>query len=253
MTPAPIAPIAAEVKFTLVALAAAAIFGAGWLVEGWRMEREFADLKRHYAEQAATAADQNTIELAQANDRADRLQVRLAAEEDARQTILEEKNNALRRLTAGRPCLSEPVVRVLNGGGAAIQPRLVSQAAGEPVSADAAFASDTDVSLWIAGAQRAYDTCRGRIQAIADFYDKGELRVTDVIERGQEREAEIRADALAERTRAAEAAAAQPSAEICVECDEPISALRREKVPGVQTCVECQERLEWLQKRGLRK
>lgn len=247
-------PVTAEVKGALVALAAAAIFGAGWLVEGWRMERELSDLKRQYAEQVATAADQNTIELAQANDRADRLQVRLAAEESARQTVLEEKNNALRRLTAGRPCLSEPVVRVLNSPKpAAIQPRLISQAAGGPVSADAAFATDTDVSLWIAGAQRAYDSCRGRLQAIANFYAGEEARVTNVFDRAQEREAEIRDDALADMARAAEVAATQPSAEICVECDEPISALRREKVPGVQTCVECQERLEWLEKRGLRK
>lgn len=30
------------------------------------------------------------------------------------------------------------------------------------------------------------------------------------------------------------------SAKYCVDCDEPIPALRREHVPGVQTCVDCQ-------------
>lgn len=30
------------------------------------------------------------------------------------------------------------------------------------------------------------------------------------------------------------------SAEFCMDCDEPIPALRREKVAGCQTCVECQ-------------
>lgn len=33
---------------------------------------------------------------------------------------------------------------------------------------------------------------------------------------------------------------ARPSAEMCVECDEPIPARRQALLPGVQTCVECQ-------------
>lgn len=31
------------------------------------------------------------------------------------------------------------------------------------------------------------------------------------------------------------------SARRCVECGEPIPAIRRKSVPGVQTCVACQE------------
>ena len=53
---------------------------------------------------------------------------------------------------------------------ASLKPAGVPEAAFEPVSAAAAFATDTDVGLWAAGARRAYDTCRGRLQAIADFY-----------------------------------------------------------------------------------
>lgn len=165
-------PVTAEVKVTLIALAAAAIFAAGWLVEGWRMQSELSDLKRSYAEQLRTAAEANAIQLTRANERADRLQARLNAEEIARDTATEEKNRALRRLTTGRPCLAEPAVRLLNGDRAGLKPGLVSQAAGEPLPADAAFATDTDVGTWIAGAQRAYDTCRGRLQAIADFYQE---------------------------------------------------------------------------------
>lgn len=33
--------------------------------------------------------------------------------------------------------------------------------------------------------------------------------------------------------------AQQPSAENCVECDEPISTKRQRAVPGVQLCFEC--------------
>ena len=44
--------------------------------------------------------------------------------------------------------------------------------------------------------------------------------------------------ALEQRQRASASAV---SASICVDCDEPIPALRQEKVKGCQTCVSCQE------------
>lgn len=77
--------------------------------------------------------------------------------------------------------------------------------------------------------------------------------MSDVTDRASDRETEIRDDALDDMARALEAQAAQPSAEICVECDEPIPAKRRNAVAGVQTCAECQQRIEWMEKRGLRK
>lgn len=238
-------PVTAEVKATLVALTAAAIFGAGWLVEGWRMERELSDLKRHYAEQTAAAINQNAIELEQANERAGRIQVRLATEENALQLATEEKTHALRLATTGRPCLAEPAVRLLNGGVAArLVHRPVPQTAGEPLPAAAAFATDTDVGTWIAGAQRAYDTCRGRLQAINDFYQREETRVTDVFDRAQEREEEMRQDALAEQARRAGDPAGRVSAEECRMCGEPIPEGRRQAVPGVETCIECQRDVE---------
>lgn len=44
-----------------------------------------------------------------------------------------------------------------------------------------------------------------------------------------------------ERQRArARLAAANDSAEFCVECDEPIPQARRDAIPGVQMCVDCQ-------------
>ena len=44
-----------------------------------------------------------------------------------------------------------------------------------------------------------------------------------------------------ERARLRAAAARNgPSAEFCVECDEPIPQARRDAIPGVQLCVDCQ-------------
>lgn len=75
--------------------------------------------------------------------------------------------------------------------------------------------------------------------------------MTDVLDRAQEREEEMRQDALAERARQAQIVAGD-SALICAECGEPIPLQRRLKLPGVQTCIECQKDAEhrsWLANR----
>lgn len=67
--------------------------------------------------------------------------------------------------------------------------------------------------------------------------------MSDWADLAADREAELRADALAEQARRA----AQPetiSAETCRVCDGPISATRRRALPGVQTCIDCARELE---------
>jgi len=61
--------------------------------------------------------------------------------------------------------------------------------------------------------------------------------MADIVDLGNEQAEYLLELALAQR------AAAQPrgpSATHCEDCDEPIPALRREKVAGCTTCVECQ-------------
>lgn len=67
--------------------------------------------------------------------------------------------------------------------------------------------------------------------------------MTDVFDRGQAREQEMRDDAIAEFKRAHPANAAD-SAIHCHWCDEPIPDGRRIAVPGVQTCIACQMQFE---------
>lgn len=45
----------------------------------------------------------------------------------------------------------------------------------------------------------------------------------------------------------------QPSREFCLECDEPISALRQRAVPGVQLCRDCAELRERLDRTQTRR
>jgi len=68
--------------------------------------------------------------------------------------------------------------------------------------------------------------------------------MADDIDRAQEREEEMRSDALAKHARRAHGDPALPSAESCAICGEPLPAKRRLLLPGVQTCVECQNDLE---------
>lgn len=67
--------------------------------------------------------------------------------------------------------------------------------------------------------------------------------MTDVFDRAQEREAEMRSDALNEQRRNAQLAGTE-SAEVCTRCDMPIPKARQLAIPGVQTCVQCQSDLE---------
>ncbi len=67
--------------------------------------------------------------------------------------------------------------------------------------------------------------------------------MTDIFDRAQERELEMRQDALAEQARRVQPAAGD-SALVCTMCDGKIPEGRRLAVPGVQTCVECQRDIE---------
>lgn len=157
-----------------LALAAALVFG-GYTVEGWRAERDQAEREREIDKAVARGAESNLHKVVAAQAHADWLQAKLAAAEGERDQLILEKNNAIRRLTTGRRCLDSAAVRVLNQPlRAGLNAGAVPEAASQPVPADAAFATDTDVGIWANEARRAYDTCRGRLQAIADFYGENE-------------------------------------------------------------------------------
>ncbi len=164
----PVTPEA--LKAALIAVAAVLIFFAGWQVEGWRKNAEIERIERAHAEQRARDAEAAADEIAAAVKRGNELAARVTAAESTRDVALQETKDALRRVTTGRPCLSGPAVRLLNES-AGLKPS-VPATPGQPAVTDAAFASDSDVGEWIAGAIRHYDTCRGRLAAVADFYEE---------------------------------------------------------------------------------
>lgn len=155
----------------LVAIAALLITGAwgGWLVSSGHYLVQIADLKRSSAEQNERTAKAASSALQAATERGNALAARVSAAETALQTQSLETTHEVIRLTTGRPCLGSAAVRLLNNP-ARLKPAAVPQAASQPAEPAAAFASDTDVALWADAARRGYDTCRGRLQAVADFF-----------------------------------------------------------------------------------
>lgn len=67
--------------------------------------------------------------------------------------------------------------------------------------------------------------------------------MSDSMDRAQEREDEMRQDALAELARRADGQTSRHSAKYCG-CGEPVPEARRLALPGVQTCIDCQRDIE---------
>lgn len=132
---------------------------------------ELAEQKATTSENARLRAMAVARVLADAQSRGNHLTTRLADSQQRITQLEKEKHHAIKRLTTGRPCLSADAVRVLN------QPSYTAPTGLEPVppppgsaaAADGAFATDTDVGLWIASAKAQYDICRDRLDALIDF------------------------------------------------------------------------------------
>lgn len=170
MIPLPTGLIAdGMVKFIVcgLVLTGAAIGGASLMAD--HKNAEIAGLKLAYQAEASRTAQEALQRLVASQRRGDFLQNQLADQEARLQAATQEKDHAIRRLTFGRPCLDSAAVRVLNQP-AGLKPGALPETASEPAGTDAAFATDTDVGLWIGLCQRGYETCRGRLQAVADFY-----------------------------------------------------------------------------------
>lgn len=150
------------------AYTSACLFAGSW-VEGNAKDAEIAGLKLTHATQQRVAAEAALLDFQGAQARADQLQNRLAAADRSRQTQALEHAREIKRLATGRPCLNAGLVGLLNGA-AGTGSAAVSEAAGEPAATAAAAASDSDVAGWIDHAQRQYDACRDRVQALSDFH-----------------------------------------------------------------------------------
>lgn len=171
-----------EFKVSILALAlAASALGGGWIAS----KIKDAEIARRDAISAQAQADVTRAalkRLADAQVRGDQLTSRLASLQEQADQLLQERNDAIEKVTTGRACLNSATVRVLNGNGQGIHAPAVSEASREPTaagskstvdpSADYEGATDTDVAQWISYAKRYYTVCQDRLQALIDYYEE---------------------------------------------------------------------------------
>lgn len=174
-------PVATEAKIIALIIALIIAFLAGFQVESWRAGKRIADIEVAAQKRYSKATTENLTKLVAAQKTGETLTARVSGLETTLYAFAEEKNREIKNLSTGRPCLGGAVVRLLNAtSGGGWRPGSVPQATGLALPAAAApasdpdadgYATDTDVGLWIGQCQRGYETCRGRIQAISDFYE----------------------------------------------------------------------------------
>ena len=150
----------------LAAIVALIALAVGYSIGHRVASADVADLKRQYAEEQAENAEAARQQLADAVARGDALSKRLAQAESTLNRKTLETSREIARLTHGRACLDQRVVRVLNND----QPASgVPAPAGASAATDGTAASDTDVAGWINHAQGRYGICRERLDALIDW------------------------------------------------------------------------------------
>lgn len=151
---------------------ASAMFGAGYLVGSNSGKAEVAAVQQHMIRSQATQAEHASRKLLESQARSDQLTNALNAAARRAANTQEKLNAELRRATAGRTCLDQPALRLLDGAHGL---RVAVPAAGRgAVAADGAVATDTDVGTWIARVGQQYDECRARLDALIEWHQPAE-------------------------------------------------------------------------------
>ncbi|NHC05907.1 hypothetical protein [Azonexus fungiphilus] len=161
-------------------LFAAVFAGLGWAVRDAVADADMATAEKGWAKAEKSRADRLATTLTTAQKRGDQLALQVNDLSNTLSLFAEEKNREIARLATGRRCLDAGLVRVLNRPTDSQSAGAVPETAGQPVRPDAgagadpddgAFASDADVATWANTCRTRYDTCRGRLDAIRQFYD----------------------------------------------------------------------------------
>ncbi|MCL2524571.1 MAG: hypothetical protein FWF20_11765 [Betaproteobacteria bacterium] len=167
-------------RYTLP-IALLAVFAAGALIGGdvaGRTYREkIAVAEAAYEKDRRVAAESVALALTALREKeaeGEKLAARQLELEATGRKLEKEKNNALKKLTTGRPCLDGATVRLLNASADPAGKRSLSAHPADALEAATAFATDTDIALWANHVRFRYDACRGRIDAIREFAERAQ-------------------------------------------------------------------------------
>lgn len=153
--------------FVFVALGAT----GGYRYASAQGEARVASLQAQHAEDLARATSAAAERLDEANRLGEVLAAKAAAAEVARNQVAKERDDAIKKIAVGRPCLGAGLVGVLNAGTATAAAGGAVPDAADGAEDDGA-ATDTDLALWIGGAIDAYEACRSRLDVVATWREQ---------------------------------------------------------------------------------
>lgn len=156
----------------LVALAPLIVGAAlcGWL--GYQVgAREVATVRAQHDRAQLAAAEEAGRALADAQHRGDVLTIELAVARAHADTLAQDLQNEITRVTDGRACLREPALRLLDRApGLSVR---VSTPAGGAAAADAGrVATDTGLAGWAVDAGAQYAECARRLYALTSWHGR---------------------------------------------------------------------------------
>lgn len=142
-----------------------------------------ANLNQDKAEARTKALESQAARLKAAEERSNQLAGQLSVALLANSQLTTEKTDALKSATAGRACLSDRAVRVLNGSpGIRVAgldgvptTRSGTDAASSATATDPDSAglivTDTGIATWAALAGQQYESCRLRLDRLIDWHE----------------------------------------------------------------------------------
>ena len=138
------------------------------------LREENAGLREDNAETLRKAAIASAARLQDATDRSQALGAQLLSQITKNATLAQEKTHAIKASTAGRACLSDRALRVLNTApGLSVSAPGGLPAAGPGAAAEGgATATDTDIGTWAIAVGQQHETCRERLNALIDWHAK---------------------------------------------------------------------------------
>jgi hypothetical protein len=140
------------------------VLGAGlsWDYSANHYGAEISRIKETLAKDQSNADRAALERLQKAQALGDQLSERLSKTEARLRKKEKELSNEIARNADGIVCLNSRLVGLLNA-------QQTGEAASALDAAHGAIATDTDVAGWINSAQKQYEVCRGRLNALIDF------------------------------------------------------------------------------------
>ena len=143
---------------------------SGWI--GYRIgSDEVQALRTAHAHSLATAAEHASRKLLDAIVRGDHLTRKLDLATSADNKTTQDKTREVSAVTAGRACLGDPALRLLDGA-PGLSVRLPAAAGSAAAAGGQHVATDTQLTAWALDAGAQYADCARRLSALIAWHER---------------------------------------------------------------------------------